>query len=352
MKLVDVIEELVEERGLDKATLSAIVCDGMLAAYEKKFPNLEFKIEEDTETGDLVVFVKKFIVTSVLDEFLEISLKKARNINKNSELDETLWVPFEGKIGRVEVLRARQVISSKIKQIEALVVYNEFKSKQGEIVIGVVHKIERNGISVKIGDVFAFLSKMLAIPGEKFTVGFSVRALLKEVLKEPQSDYQLILDRSSVDFLHQLFELEIPEMFEKLIEIKKIVRIPGYKAKIAVYSHDRNIDPVGTCVGVGGGRIKPVLKELGSEKIDIFPWTDSLEILIKNALKPAKINGVRLNEDNTIAYIYLDEDQRSIAIGKGGQNIALAARMTGINIQLMRENETKDTDEVLMDQKE
>jgi len=156
VKLADVIEELVEERGLEKATLNAIVCDGMLAAYERKFPGLEFKVEEDTATGGLLVFVKKQIVSSVTDDLSEISLKKARNINKEFNLDEEIWMPFEGAIGRVEVLRARQVISSKIKQIEALAVYNEFKGKQGEIVIGIVHKNERNGVSVKIGDILAF----------------------------------------------------------------------------------------------------------------------------------------------------------------------------------------------------
>lgn len=342
VKLADVIEELVEERGLNKATLNEIVCEGMLAAYERKYPTLMLKVEEDAPTGNLSVLVKKHVVSSVEHDLEEISLKKARNINKEIALDDEIWMPFEGTIGRVEVLRARQVIASKIKQIEALVVYNEFKGKLGEIVIGIVHKNERNGVSVKIGDVLAFLPKSLSIPGEKISIGFSIRARLKDVLMEPQNDYQLILDRASEEFLQQLFELEIPEVFEKLVEIKKVVRLAGYKSKIAVYSHDRNIDPVGTCVGVGGSRIKPVLKELDGEKIDIFPWTDSLDLFVKNSLKPAKINGVKLSDDNQTAYVWLDDDQRSIAIGKGGQNIALAARMTGINIQLMRDDEAKN----------
>src|SRR5579863_4763377 len=261
----------------------------MLAAYERKYPDLTFKVQEDAATGDLAVLVEKTVVATVEDEYAQISLKKARNINKDLSLGDVLWLPFEGKVGRIEVLRARQVIASKIKNIEALAVYNEFKHKQGHIVIGVVHKCERNGVSVKLGDVLAFLPNSLSIPGDKCIVGYSIRALLKEVLQEPQGDYQLILDRISPEFLQNLFELEIPEVFEKLVEVKKIVRSPGYKTKVAVSSNDRNIDPVGTCVGIGGSRIKPILKELNGEKIDIFPWSDSVEVLVKNALKPAVI---------------------------------------------------------------
>jgi len=337
VKLTDVIAELVEERGLDKHTLSAIVCEGMLAAYERKYPELKLQVQEDTSTGELAVLVHKTVVSSVEDEGSQISLKKARNIDANVSLDDTLWVPFEGKVGRIEILKARQVIASKIKNIEALAVYNEFKSKQGQIVIGTIHKCERNGVSVKISDVLAFLPNSFSIPGEKCIVGYSIKALLKEVLQEPQGDYQLILDRTSPEFLYNLFVLEIPEVFEKLVEVKKIVRSPGYKAKVAVFSHDRNIDPVGTCVGIGGSRIKPILKELAGEKIDVFPWSDSLETLVKNALKPAVVDRVELVENKT-AKVFLDEDQRSFAIGKGGQNIALASQLTGVSIQLVRES--------------
>lgn len=340
MKLADVIDELVEERGLERDALGAVVCEGMLAAYQRKYPDLILKTEEDSATGDLAVLVQKTVVNSVDDEYTQISLKKARNIDKNIALDEHLWVPFEGQIGRVEVLRARQVIASKIKQLEARIVYDLFKNKQGQIVIGTVHKTERNGISVKFGEVYAFLPYSLAIPGEKFAVGYTIRALLKEVLVEPQGDNQLILDRISPEFLQALFELEIPEVFEKLVEVKKIVRAPGYKSKVAVSSHDRNIDPVGTCVGVGGSRIKPILKELSGETIDVFLWSDSLPLFVKNSLKPAVIDRVEMSSDNAAARVWLNEDQRSFAIGKGGQNISLASQITGVSIQLVREEET------------
>ena len=337
MNLVDVIEELVEEKGLDKSTLSTIVCEGMLAAYQKKYPDLTLKAEEDAKTGEIVIQGQKEIVSTVEDEDRQVSLKKARYIDKKLNTGDIIWLPFEKKIGRIEVLHARQVIASKIRRIEALATYNAFKGKEGEIVLGIIHKCERGGTVVKFDDSLAFLPQSLSIPGDKCVVGFSVRVLLKEVLLEPRNDNQLILDRISERFLHQLIELEIPEVFEKLVEIKKIVRAPGYKSKVVVFSHDRNIDPVGTCVGVGGSRIKPILKELGSEKIDIIGWSESLQVFVKNSLKPAKIDRVELSDDDKTARVWLDEDQRSLAIGKMGQNITLASRLTGVNIQLVSE---------------
>jgi N utilization substance protein A len=352
VKLADVIDELVEERGLKKESLGAIVCEGMLAAYQRKYPDLVLKAEEDPVTGDLVVLVQKTVVASVEDEYSQISLNKARNIDKNAALDDQIWLPFEGTIGRVEVLRARQIIATRIKQSEAQIVYDQFKDKRGQIIVGTIHKTERNGVSVKFGDVYAFLPYSLSIPGERFAVGYTVKALLKEVLSEPQGDNQLILDRVSPEFLEALFALEIPEVFEKLVEIKKIVRSPGYKSKVAVFSNDRNIDPVGTCVGVGGSRIKPILKELGGETIDVFLWSDILPLFVKNSLKPAMIDRVEMNADNTTARVWLNEDQRPFAIGKSGQNILLASQITGVTIQLVREDGEKkeeNSDEVLND---
>jgi transcription termination/antitermination protein NusA len=334
VKLSLVINELVEERGLDRDVLSKIICAGMLAAYQKKYPDLELSIEHNKKTDDLEVRVKKKVVSSVEDEDAEISLRKARNIKPKIELGDELWVPFEGTIGRVEILRAKQVIANAIHNIEAEAIYKEFIGKKGTIVLGTIHKCERVGMTIKIGDTLAFLPKSLSIPTDTCVVGYSIRALLKDVLEEPRHDKQLILDRASSEFVKRLFELEIPEVFEGLVEIKKIARIPGYKSKVVVASRDENIDPVGTCVGVGGVRIKPILKELGGEKIDVIPWTDSEEKMVANALKPAVINRVELIGDNK-ANVWLDEDQRSLAIGKMGQNISLASQLTGININLV-----------------
>ncbi len=335
MKLSQVIDELVEEKGLDRSVLGSIICEGMLVAYKKKYPELPISVEYNKKTDDIEVLIEKKVVQSVEDEELEISLRKAKAINEDVQLDDALLIPFEGSIGRIEILKAKQVIAQKIRAIEFGAIYNEFKPKEGTIIHGVIHKCERHGVTLKVGDAFAFLPKSLLIPGDKCIVGYSIRALLKEVLPEPRNENQLILDRASAEFLKKLFELEVPEIFEKLVEIKRIVRAPGYKSKIVVLSHDKNIDPVGTCVGVGGARIKPILKELGTEKIDIIAATSSLEQFIMDSLKPAEVNRVELLDDKN-ADVWVDEDQRSIAIGKMGQNIALASQLTGVQLHLVK----------------
>ncbi len=341
MNLFDVIEELVSERGLDRATIEEIICEGLLAAYERKYPDLLLKAEYDQKSSNVLILAEKKVVLSVDDPDLEISTKKAQAHAPKAKAGDVIWVPFDGSIGRIEILRARQVIANKIRRVEASAVYEDYKDRQGTILHGTIHKSERGGAVVKIDDQMAFLPKGNMSFSDKYIVGYPIKALLKEVLVEPKNDYQLILDRASSDFLKKLFELEIPEIFENLVEVKQIVRSPGYKTKIIVSSNDPNIDPVGTCVGVGGSRIKPILKELGTEKIDVIPWTESKELLIKQALKPAQIDRIELIDNDRVARVWLNEDQRALAIGKMGQNISLASRLTGVDIQLVQ-NEPSD----------
>ena len=349
MKLSQVIEELVEERGLDRSVLSEIICEGLLAAYLKKYPDLELSVSYDKNTDELQVNVEKEVVQTVEDDLAQMTVRKARAVDKTAELDDKIKVPFNAPIGRIEILKAKQIIAQKIRAIEHAAVFEEFKPKEGTIVHGVIHKADRHGVTVKVGDALAFLPRSLQIPGDKSIIGYSIRALLKEVLPEPRNENQLILDRSSAEFLKQLFELEVPEIYEKLVEIKRIVRAPGYKSKIVVVSNDPNIDPVGTCVGVGGARIKPILRELGLEKIDIIQETDSLNELIVKSLKPAEVNRVEILEGS--ANVWVDEDQRSVAIGKMGKNIALASQLTGLELHLVK-NEVTTEDDLFMTEEE
>lgn len=348
MKLSQVIDELVEEKGLDRGVLGAIISEGMLAAYKKKYPDLELSVNYNKKSDEIEVAIEKTVAQNVDDEDTQISVRKARAVNEKVQAGDVVTVPFDGSIGRIEILKAKQIIAQKIRSIEYSAIYDEFKSKEGTIVHGVIHKCERHGVTVKLHEAFAFLPKSLLIPGDKCIVGYAIRALLKEVLAEPRNENQLILDRASSEFLKKLFELEVPEIFEKLVEVKKIVRSPGYKSKLVVVSHDKNIDPVGTCVGVGGARIKPILRELGTEKIDIIEAPHSLEELIKDALKPAEVNRVELIDEKN-ANVWVDEDQRSVAIGKMGQNIGLASQLTGVNIHLVKnevqENELFESDD-------
>lgn len=330
--LHNVISELVDEKGLKKSDLNEIIKEGILAAYLKKYPEAVLRIDFD-KIGGVVVEIQKIVVTDPENELTQISLRKARFIKKDIQLDEAMWLPFEGTIGRVEILKAKQVIASRIRDVEALSVYNEFIDKQGSIVHGTVHKCEHSGTTVMLRDTMAFLPRSCSIPGERHVAGRPIKALLKDVYSDFRSGGQLILDRASGDFLVKLLELEIPEIYDKLIEIKAVARKAGYKSKIIVASHDLNIDPVGTCVGVGGGRIKPILKELFSEKIDVISWVNSKEELVKNALRPAEVNKVEIVGQE--ANVWLSEDQRAFAIGKMGQNISLAAELLNLNIHLI-----------------
>lgn len=333
MNLTDVIESLVEERGLARESVIEAVCDGVLTAYSKKFPYLNLVVEFNKKLGSPIVLAQKTVASTVEDEDVEISLRKAKGINPDAKVGDVINVPLEDGIGRIEILAAKQIITSKIRELEQQAVVDEFKDKLNTIIVGTAYKKEKGGIAVKIGDVTAFLPMEGQFTDEGLRIGLPVRALLKEVLLIPRNGYQLILDRYSVEFVKKLLSLEIPEIYEGIVEIKKIVRIPGYKTKIIVSSNSTDIDPVGTCVGVEGVRIKPIIKELGGEKIDLIEWSDSLETLVKNSLKPAEIEKVEII-DGKEAMIWLATDQRSLAIGKMGRNIALASQLTGIAIKL------------------
>lgn len=333
-----VIAELVDEKGLDHTALHSIVCEGIHAAYAKKYPEAVLRVAINKKTEALVVEIQKTVVSSVENPEAEISLKKAMALQKGVAVGDQLWIPFEEPIGRVEILKARQLIASKLKDIESQSIADMFVDKVGTIVQGVVHKHEFSGTLVTVRDTMAFLPKSLSIPGEKYIAGRPIRALLKTVHQEYRSNGQLILDRASADFLARLLELEIPEVYDKLIEIKAVARRAGYKSKVIVAQNDPNIDPVGTCIGVGGSRIKPILKELNGEKIDIFSWGHSKEELVALALRPAEINRVEILDDRR-ARAWVSENQRALAIGKMGQNISLASELLGLDIELVSSGE-------------
>ncbi|MBM3886612.1 transcription termination factor NusA, partial [Candidatus Dependentiae bacterium] len=306
-------------------------------------PDLDFKVTYNKKSGQLEVFTEKEVMQTVADDDYEISTKKVKTLHPSAELGDMVWVPFEAGIGRIEILAAKQLISTKIRDLEFLAVYNDNKDRQGTIVTGLVHKRERAGWVIKMGEVLGLLPKENVVDIDSIRVGHQIKVLLKEVLPTVRGDnYQLIFDRVSSDFVQKLLEMEIPEIFEGMVEIKKIVRIAGYKTKAIVASNSKEIDPVGTCVGVGGSRIKPILRELGQEKVDLIEWTDAVEDLVRDCLKPAEVDKVII--DNNKAVVLLAEDQRSYAIGKMGQNILLASKLSGMEIQLQDLAQTSSGD--------
>ena len=283
MNLSEVIDSLVEERGLDRDLVTAIVCDGICVAYSRKFTDVTFKVQFNKKAGVLDVFAEKEVVLSVVDDHCEILLRKAKVLDSKAVEGDLIFVPFTEPVGRIEILTAKQIISGKIRELELLAVYNEFKDRIGTIITTTVHKTERGGWVCKVGELMAFLPHENMVDNEVVKIGYQLKVLLKDVLAMVRADgYQLILDRASALFVEKLIELEIPEVFEGMVEIKKIVRVPGYKTKAIVASSSKDIDPVGTCVGVGGARIKPILRELGQEKIDLIEDTDSMEDLVRD----------------------------------------------------------------------
>jgi len=334
VNLGDVIESLVEERNLDRDRVATIVCNAVKAAYERKFLDLDFVVTFNKKSSTIEVATRKLVVPVVTDKDCEIAHRKALTIDPKCDVGDEVAVPFDEPVGRIEILAARQIIASQIKELEESAVYEEFADRLGKIVTGVIHKKERFGFAVSIGDVSGFLPNSGIIPEEQLRIGYSVKMVLKEVLPVARGGYQLILDRASADFVRCLLELEIPEIFEGIVEIKKIVRAAGYKTKIALVSLNKDVDPVGTCVGVGGVRIKPILKGLGMEKIDLVPWTDDIAEMVKLSLKPAIIDNVQMSSDGGQALVSLPQDQRAFAIGKGGQNIALASALSDVQISL------------------
>ena len=334
MNLADVIESLVEERNLDRDKVVAIVCSAVQIAHEKKYTGQEFVVSFNKKTSSIDICTRKTVVSVVADKDHEVSLRKAVTLDPKCILGGVVSVPVEEPVGRIEILAARQLISLQIKELEEAAIYNEFIEREGKILTGVINKKERSGYAVTVGDLMGFLPNSGVIPGEQLRIGYSVKLVLIEVLPFNRGGYQLILDRASADFVKCLLELEIPEIFEGIVEIKKIVRTAGYKTKVALISHNKDVDPVGTCVGVGGVRIKPILKGLGLEKVDLISWCDDVAEMVRSSLKPAVIDDVAISPDGSRAIVSLADDQRAFAIGKGGQNIALASALSEIQISL------------------
>ena len=348
MNLSAVVSELIREKRLDAELVSSIICDGVLTAYRRKYPDLVLEAKYNKAEDSVEVFVEKAVVTGAGSTDTEIGLKKARVYCKDAEVGARVLVPFSEPVGRIDIAHAKQYIATQILQAEATAIYKAFGDKVGTLVYGTVYQCKRGGVSVKLQDAFAFLPNSLSVPGERCRVGSVVRAILKEVIQEPREGGQLILDRATPLFVQRLFESEIPEVFDGVVELRSVARIAGYKTKVAVLSNDANVDAVGTCVGIGGSRISAILKEIGGEKIDVIPWSESQEDLIRSAMKPAEVNRVEIGEDGR-AKLWLDEDQRSLAIGRGGQNIALASRLTGIDIDIVQDASRGDRDRGLVE---
>ena len=349
LALIDSFSEFKDDKLIDRVTLMAILEDVFRNALKKKFGSDEnFDIIINPDKGDMEIWQRRVIVADDdLDlDHLEITLTEARKIEPDFEIGEE--VSEEVKLvdlGRRAILALRQNLISKIHEHDNTNLYKQFKDLIGEIYTAEVHHVRpRVVILVDDDGNEIVLPKEKQIPSDFFRKGDNVRGIIESVELKGNRP-QIIMSRTSELFLEKLFEQEIPEVFDGLIMVKKVVRIPGEKAKVAVDSYDDRIDPVGACVGMKGSRIHGIVRELGNENIDVINFTDNIQLLITRALSPAKVSSIKINEDTKRAEVFLKLEEVSKAIGRGGHNIRLAGQLTGYELDVIREGSTVENDD-------
>lgn len=344
LNLKNVIEQVGKDKGLDKSILIDALESAMVKAAEKKHgPNKLIEAHFNDELGEIELFQFKTVVEDVVNPDKEISLAEANELDPEAVLGDSLGIKLDtSEFGRIAAQTAKQIIIQKVRDAERNVVYNEYINKRGEIITGIVHTFERGDIVVDMGRAEAILPKEEQVRRENYRQGDRIRALILDV-RNIQKGPQIMLSRTHPNFITKLFEMEVPEIYEGIINIKGIAREPGDRTKIAVSSNDQAIDPVGACVGVKGSRVQAVVQELKGEKIDIVPWSDEPAKFICNALLPAQIVRVIIDETDHSMEVIVPDDQLSLAIGKRGQNVRLAAKLTGWKIDIHTETEAKKT---------
>ena len=339
-ELISVIDEIGRQKGIDKTRVIGAIESALQTAAKKRFGQAEnIQVEIDPKTGEISVVSKKTIVETVTNPKAEISLQEARYYDSEAEVGDEIGSLIEmDELGRIAAQTAKQVIFQKVREAEWEAVQKEYSTRQGDLVTGIILGMERRNYLVDLGKTEAILPIQEQIPRETYRRGDRVKAMLLEVRRTPK-DVQVILSRSHPQFVAKLFELEVPEVMEKIIEIKSVVREPGDRTKIAVTSREKAVDPVGACVGIKGSRVQAVVRELRGEKIDIITWTQDPRVFIAEALNPATIEKVGIDEEKKSALVVAADSQLSLAIGKNGQNVRLAARLTGWKIDIISATE-------------
>lgn len=339
----EALEELSIEKGINKNYILDAIETALLTAYKRNFNSQEnVKIVIDEKKASIKVYSLREVVEEVFDPAIEIELSDARKIDKKANLGDIVEVEITpANFGRISAQTAKQVIVQKLREAEREIVFSEYSDRQGEIVSGIVQKVDKNIVIVDLGRIEGIMTLNEQIPGEVYNVNDKIKAYVVEVQKNSKGIPQMIISRTHPGFVRRLFELEIPEIYEGLIEIKNIVREPGSRTKIAVYSKDMNIDPVGSCVGPRGIRIQNILNELKDEKIDVVEWSEDPVQYIASALSPATVLAVDIDEENMSSKVVVPDNQLSLAIGKDGQNARLSAKLTGWKIDIKSETQIK-----------
>ncbi len=341
-----IIDQVVKDKGIDRGVLVEALESAVLSAANKKYRNTrDLEAHFNEEIGDVEVFEFVTVVDEVVDSYKEIDLAEAKEVDPDVEVGDSLGMMLEASgFSRIAAQTAKQVIIQKVREAEREGVYNEFKDRIGEVVNGIVRRYERGDLIVDLGRAEALLPSREQVPRENYRQSDRVRAFISEV-KMSTKGPQIILSRIHPGLLISLFKSEVPEVSEGIVEIKGAVREPGNRAKIAVVSHDVDVDPVGACVGMRGSRVQNVVTELRGERIDIIPWSPDTARFACAALAPAEVSRVYIDEDSESLEVIVPDDQLSLAIGKKGQNVRLAAMLIGWRIDIKSETRAQEEEE-------
>ncbi len=339
-EIVESFSEMVKDKGMDKDVLAGILEEVFGVLVKKKYgEDAKFEVVVNVDRGDIEIFLEREIVDEVTDPNIQISIDEVNRKGNEDELEvgEDFVEEIElASLGRRLILLAKQTLNQKIREIEKDIVYNEYSELLGEIVVGDIYQIRKSDILINHNKNELFLPRQEQIPFERYKKSETIRAIVKEV-KKTNSGPIIIVSRADDMFLRRLFEIEIPEIYDGIIEIKAIAREPGERAKVAVESQDNRIDAVGACVGMKGVRIHAIVRELNNENIDVINFTEDTELFIQRALAPAKLNNIEIDEDEMKAVVSADSDQVAKIVGRNGVNIRLAIKLTDYEIEVLRE---------------
>ena len=342
LKLNFVLEQISKEKNIDIEKIIQGVEEAVLNAAKKKYPDRELEAQYNEETGEVEVFEFIEVVDKVEDSYTQILLEEARKEDPEIEVGDYLGLKIDSEeLGRISVQQAKNTIINKIREAEREAVYNEYSNKIGDLVIGFYQRSEFGNIVINLGKTEGIIPRTEQSPADNFRQGERIKSVIVDVKKEAKGP-QIILSRTHPNLLIRLFEMEVPEIYEKLVEIKGAARDPGNRAKIAVTSKNVDIDPVGACVGVRGSRVNGVVRELNGERIDIVRWDEDPTKYVMNALSPAQISKIILDEENRFMEIIVPNENLSLAIGKRGQNVKLAAKLTGYRIDIKSEAQSEE----------
>jgi len=343
-ELIMAMEELEKERGISKEYLLESLEVALASAYKKNFDSAEnVKIEMNSETGAIKVYAQKEVVETVEDNNLQISLVEAKTIEKKAEIGDIINIETKPKdFGRIAAGAAKQHIIQKVREAERNMIFNEYNDRKGEVVTGIIQKADKGTVIVDLGKLEGIMPLKEQIPTETYRVNDKIKAYVLSVEKGVKGIPQVLITRSHPDVIKKLFELEIPEIYEGLIEVKSVSRDPGSRSKVAVYSKNPDIDPVGSCVGSKGIRIQNIINEMNGEKIDVIEWNEDPATFICAALLPAHVMAIDIKEEERFAQVIVPDEELSLAIGKGGQNARLAVKLTNWKIDIKSESQFRE----------